>query len=121
MERIGWEEAKDACPEVRRFLQTLGASVREHDPDFWLYLALAKIDGADRLSIPVVVTDCRYRNEAKVLRDYGFKIVRIVRPETENGDTHESETALDAWPVDVTLMNSGSLSDLRSAVDALTS
>ncbi len=122
----GWEGAK-AFAEVRRTLQRLGQSVRDQDADYWLNLALAKVDTADRWNLPVAITDCRYPNEADALRARGFRMVKILRPTPGGALTaagleirqHVSETALDGYPADVTIANVGTLADLNSRVDEL--
>jgi hypothetical protein len=125
---VGWEYAKDNYPEVRRVLQTAGQTVRDLDPDFWVNLAMDKIDAADTWNMPVVVTDVRYPNEAEALRNRGFVLVRVKRPgylaETVDADElaarqHESETALDGYPADRVLINGGTLFDLETEADAL--
>lgn len=118
VESFGWEAAKDEYPEVRRFLQHLGTALRERDEDYWLNDLLERIEVARKWNLPVVVTDCRYRNEAAALRNAGFELVRIHRPGT-GGDTHISETELDDYPVDRTLWNGGTLEELRSQIGYL--
>lgn len=116
----GWEQVKDLFPEVRRFLQHLGQSVREADPEFWIRLAQAKIYRARLAGRPVVVTDVRYRNEARSLSSIGFQVVRVERPGIVAGEgAHVSETEMAGYPVDGKLRNSGDLDDLNRAVDAL--
>ncbi|MDX2390195.1 hypothetical protein NJL88_08970 [Streptomyces sp. DK15] len=122
---VGWEYAKDNYPEVRRVLQTAGQTVRELDPDFWINLACDKVDVADTWNLPVVVTDVRYPNEADALKARGFLLARIKRVSVtgnfltgENG-SHESETALDDYPADVTLINGGTLFELDTEADTL--
>lgn len=123
---VGWEYAKDNYPEVRRVLQSAGEAVRVHDEDFWLNTALRKIDGAARWNVPVVVTDCRYENEAKALQARGFMLVRIRRQAptcrclnpTHHAE-HASETDLDDFPVDQTIINGGTLFELETEIDSL--
>ncbi|MFD8955707.1 hypothetical protein ACFV0W_01935 [Streptomyces anulatus] len=122
VKRYGWDRAKTAYPEVRRTLQNLGESVRADDPDFWLRMALDKVATADRWSLPVVVSDVRYANEADALRAAGALMVRIERPGASAGGEaarHVSELDLDAYPADVTIPNTGTLADLDALVDAL--
>lgn len=119
IEATGWELAKDFYPETRRFLQRLGASIRDVDPDFWVNIAMNKVDVADTWNLPVVITDVRYENEAVTLRDRGFTLVRVVRPEIESTDTHASETELDSWATRHTIHNVNTLSELHAQVDAL--
>lgn len=122
---VGWDYAKDNYPEVRRLLQRMGQTVRELDENFWLRSLMYKVTAADSLNMPVVVTDCRYRNEAEALRAAGFVLVRIKRPDSHHMTLaqamakHASETELDDFPADETLINAGSIFDLHTAVDAL--
>lgn len=118
VERDGWEKAKTTLPEVRRTLQSFGQAVRDVDPDFWLSLALERLDVAASWSLPVVVTDTRYVNEAQALRARGFTLVRIVRPGAGTRE-HVSETELDGFPVDVTVANTGTVADLHAQADLL--
>ncbi|MCI3271034.1 deoxynucleotide monophosphate kinase family protein [Streptomyces cylindrosporus] len=107
----GWEMAKDAFPEVRRFLQYYGQTVREIDPEFWIRAAWPAAVRAKRARRPVVFTDVRYVNEADMLRRNGFRIVRVVRPGQVPGD-HPSEREMLAYPVDETIVNDNTLAVL---------
>jgi hypothetical protein len=132
----GWEHIKDVHPEARRFLQRLGDGVRQFDPDFWLRAGMdaaesqregyslhpvirqALVDSgndapADRDPRPVVITDVRYPNEADAIRAAGGALIRIVRPGADDGDTHASETALDDYADDITIVNQFDLDTLR--------
>ncbi|MFB6535101.1 deoxynucleotide monophosphate kinase family protein [Streptomyces noursei] len=123
VKRHGWDRAKRQHPEVRRTLQRLGEAVREHDPDYWLRLALDKIRTADRWGLPVVVTDVRYPNEAAALRAAGALLVRVNRPgldeHQDQAAEHVSETALAGYTVDAVLANTGTVADLDALVDTL--
>ncbi|MFF4531452.1 hypothetical protein ACFY1P_19550 [Streptomyces sp. NPDC001407] len=120
VQRFGWERAKDQFPEVRRTLQRSGQAVRDQEPGHWLSLALDKVAVADTWNLPVVVTDCRYPNEAEALRARGFRLVRVLRPGAAGAaPAHESETALDDYPTDVSIANVGTLSDLNTLADTL--
>lgn len=116
---VGWDYAKDHYPEVRRLLQNMGQTVREHDEDFWLSVLMRKVQTADQWNLPVVVTDCRYRNEAEAFKAAGFILVRIKRPGLVSTDTHDSENELNDFPADETLINGGNVFDLHTATDAL--
>jgi hypothetical protein len=111
----GWEYAKDHYPEVRRLLQRTGGGVREIDETFWLTATRKKLNAAEAWNLPVVVTDVRYPNEANMLRSRGFRLIRITRPGLAD-DQHDSETALDTYPADLTIENTGTIADLRQAI-----
>jgi hypothetical protein len=116
VELNGWEAAK-SHPEVRRVLQHYGQTIREIDPRFWIRAAFPAMLGETH----IVVSDVRYRNEAEALRAAGFTLVRITRPgePLSVGSDHVSENELTNYPTSLTLVNSGSLADLRAKADAL--
>ena len=116
---VGWDYAKTTYPEVRRILQNTGQTVREQDEDFWVRVLMDKVRAADRWNMPLVVTDCRYRNEAEALRAAGFALVHIKRPDLMSTDAHASENELNDFPADETLINGGSVFDLHTAADSL--
>jgi hypothetical protein len=70
---------------------------------------------------PVVVTDCRYPNEADALKAAGFRLVRVVRPGAppQPFGSHASETALDDYVPDALVLNAGSVYELLMRADAL--
>jgi hypothetical protein len=119
---VGWDYAKTTYPEVRRVLQHVGQTVRDIDPGFWVRAAAPAIDAAERLNLPVVVTDVRYENEATYLRDRGFATIRVTRPGAgATGDTakHKSETELENWATALTIANTGTLEELNRIIDSL--
>lgn len=105
----GWEQAKDAYPETRRLLQTYGMTVRAIDPDFWVRACMRHVY-PDR---DVVITDVRFPNEYDAIHSRGGLLVRVTRPGLIHLD-HVSESALDARPFPVTVVNDGSVQDLRA-------
>ncbi len=116
VDRLGWERAKEEIPEVREILQRLGVAMREIDEDFWVRAAWKDVE---RATGPVVVTDCRFPNEALKIITSGSHLVRVVRPGLESDDTHESETALDNFPVSHTVVNSEGIVELDRQADGL--
>lgn len=119
---VGWDYAKVTYPEVRRVLQHVGQTVRDIDPGFWVRAAAPAIDAAERLNLPVVVTDVRYANEADYLTDRGFATIRVTRPAVALGadyQRHKSETELADYRTTLTIGNHGTLDDLNRIVDSL--
>ncbi|CCQ44652.1 putative deoxynucleotide monophosphate kinase [Pseudarthrobacter siccitolerans] len=117
IDSIGWESAKDYVPEVRRILENFGTnSIRKLDPDFWVRMAVEKIQATEG---PVVVTDVRFPNEADKIRELGGHVVRIVRPGFESAPgAHVCETSLDEYVADLTFVNDSTIEELRdSAID----
>lgn len=112
---MGWDDAKDMYPEVRALLQRMGTEVGRDlfDANFWVNLALKDIkeNGGN-----VVITDCRFPNEAEAIRKIGGRLWRVERPDTKPVNAHPSETALDSEKFDWTIINNGTLDDLRRMV-----
>lgn len=116
VEDIGWEAAKE-FREVRRILQALGVAVREHvDQDAWVSTAL---ETADILDGPVVITDVRFPNEVRMVREAGGRVVRIARPGLPETDLHVSETALDDLVPDYAVSNDSDLEHLYRQADEI--
>lgn len=110
---IGWDRAKVEYPEVRAFLQDLGVSMRnEVDESIWVNAALR--NRAENL----VISDVRFPNEWAAIQAGGGVLIRIERP-GHNGDGHISETALDDFEPNYTLVNDGTLDDLKVGVEII--
>jgi len=145
IESIGWERAKDSHDEVRRLLVDLGQAMRALDDETWTRPAFERIDELRRpvLAHPpltraalleaglghlireprdgrrVVVTDVRMPNEAEGLRERGALLVRVVRPDlVADEEPSITETALDDYPVDLTIENTGTRDEFLAAVRA---
>lgn len=110
IDRLGWEDAKDTFPEVRRLLRDTGDAFRAVRPDIWVEIVLDAIAAVDG---PVVVTDVRFPNEYEALLAAGARLVRVVRPGLPV-DHHPSETALDDHPVHATVVNDSTVRKLQS-------
>ncbi|MFD6361868.1 hypothetical protein ACFWFX_18750 [Streptomyces roseolus] len=115
---LGWESAKDSVPEVRRFLQELGAAMRAVDPEIWIRAALKKVDEANETGVPCVITDVRYLNELSVLKGLRWHTVHIDRPDVPQL-VHESEGAIDAGDTHFMIRNTGTVDDLHRQVDII--
>jgi hypothetical protein len=69
-----------------------------------------------------IITDVRFPNEAKAVKDKGGIMIRINRPGTEShcGGQHLSETSLDAYDkFDYLIENDGTVQDLIDKVKSL--
>lgn len=107
---LGWDGEKD--DHGRWFLQQLGQSVREHVAlDAWVQAAHTKIKTLTTAQ-SIVITDCRYRNEAMWVRRLGGKVVRIERPGTGPVNAHISESDMDGFKYDAVIQNVGSVESL---------
>lgn len=107
---------------VRDLLQRLGTdAVRDGlHPDAWVNALMAdyRCVPADRapngFDCPNwIITDCRFPNEAKAVKRFGGKVIRVNRPGIGPINNHPSEIALDDWDFDAVIENDGTLEDLK--------
>ncbi len=94
MQRVGTELFRSEWPEVWTEAWEREASQHSH----------------------VVVTDLRFLNEYNIIKRHWGAVVRIHRPGIDDSDVHQSETEMDSFDADVTIINDGSLEDLERKV-----
>ena len=121
----GWWDARLAHelwsrkpPIIRKLLQEFGTEVRRaDDPDYWCKKWYQVVAGS---CASVVAPDVRFENEARYVKMFNGRLVRVFRPGCDSTDTHPSETALDGWSNwDAVIVNDGTLDDFREKVLAL--
>ena len=107
-------EAAKEMPEVRRLLQRLGTDAGRSvlGKDVWVNALLERPPGR------LVLSDCRFPNEADAIRSRGGVVLRVNRPGVGPINDHESETALDGYRFDAVIDNDGGIDDLAVRVDA---
>ena len=107
----------------RELFQEIGTLLKTIDEDIWVSSLLRQADALVANKKDVVVTDCRYANEAQALRDkYTAIIVRVGRADNTAGTVHcehTSETEQHSINADFTVCNDGTLEDLKRKVSAL--
>lgn len=128
MERHGgsMEQAKWACPEIRRLLQRLGTEGGRAclGADVWIRTAMMDHgdddDGDGGGVVLNVVTDVRFPNEAEALRAAGGVIVHVTRPGAPPDlhlsgaqARHASEVAIKDIRPDITFVNNGDDDEVR--------
>lgn len=103
---------------MRPFWQWYGTDfVRRFDPDHWI----RRFDQSFGHCVNIIVTDCRFHNEATYGKRNGFVLCRIVGPDWR-GDTnaqtarHLSETELEDIGCHTTVRNDGTIDDLRRTI-----
>lgn len=103
----------------RYLAQTLGTEWGRDliAPDVWVRAVESKIKAEARLygAQKFVVTDVRFSNEAEWIRSLAGRVVEIDRPGYNWNPEHASEVGPADELVDHTLLNTGSLADLRVA------
>jgi len=121
-----YEEVYETKPNnVRKCLQELGRAGRSYDENIWVNLALSEIE-SNKIMYPnksSVVSDVRYINEVTKLKEEGFILIRVVRPNIlrqKHGtlSNDDSETELDNYDeFTYTIINDTTKEDLYKKID----
>jgi GTPase SAR1 family protein len=91
----------------RYVLQLVGTEFfRERfDSDFWVKLGIRQMNKLqDRGFENIIFPDCRFPNEAKAIEVAGGMMIRVVKAGDVVEDTHASETSLDNFDFDATIV-----------------
>lgn len=107
----------------REFLQRFGTEMGRDvfGEDFWVDHCLLN-PMKDRIpegwadKVDIVVTDARFNNELKRIKDLGGYNFRINRPGLNGGDRHSSEALPDMTLIDGFIQNDGTIEHLRGEV-----
>lgn len=116
IDRHGWDGYKetDYKHEIRALLQRLGTEAGRKTlwDTIWIDAALTGFSDDAK----IVVTDCRFPNEAQAVRDRGGQVWRITREGVGPANAHPSETSLDDWDFDCGVGNYDSLEEYQNRV-----
>jgi len=108
----------------REIMQQLGDLCRSSNPNFFIVLMRTRIEKALEQGIRnIVITDVRYANEAKLIKDMGGRIIKINRNVTTTQHTsHSSEKGIDdSNYIDFTIDNNGTIEQLIEKVKKIAS
>jgi hypothetical protein len=89
--------------------------MREHFSGVWVKSWTEKVA---RFNGPVVVTDCRFLDEAEAVRSLGGVIVRITSDRTGGADGHASEAEMELIQPDLTIANDRSIEELHFEIES---
>ncbi len=105
----------------RKILQQVGSAIRALEPPLnsvWIRNLKKRINAliANNPDVCIVVSDVRYGDEAQMLKEFGTKLVQIIRP-NDHYDDHESENQLilTRWSI----LNSSTITNLHQNVEQL--
>lgn len=101
----------------REALQTLGTEWGRGMIDNHIWLKRAQIEINNHSSL--VVSDVRFDNEARLIKQNGGVIIEVVRDVKVDVRQHSSEAGINRNFVDYIIHNDGSFDDLRSKVNAI--
>ena len=113
----------ETAVEIRRLQQVLATEVAREmiSTTIWVDTAMAAVRQSMDRGVSVVISDCRFDNEAQAIKNAGGIVARIDRPSL-NGrpvDGHASEQGVADDLVDAVITNDGTLADLHASTDQL--
>lgn len=99
----------------RLILQGWGTNFRRqmHGDSYWTLKWVKSLIDLPTTPDYIICSDVRFLNEANVIKQAEGKLVRVVRPGFLS-DGHASETEQDKIEADYTIVNDGTLEDLRN-------
>ena len=101
-------------PTFRTFLQHFGSEVmRGVNDNIWIDCTLSNC-GND-----AIISDCRFPNEAKAIKERGGIVIKVVRPDVKANDSHQSETLIDEIGADFLIWNATTSENLVANVDSI--
>lgn len=102
----------------REIMQELGDHCRNYNSNFFITHMRSRIEKAQSQGIKnIVITDVRYDNEARLIRELGGKIVKIERDITTTKHSgHSSEQGILSDLVDHTVYNNRTIEELIEKV-----
>ncbi len=115
---FGWDYTKREYTEVRTLLQRMGTEAGRniHGFDCWVDIACDRICKANG---SVIVTDLRFENELKMVRDLDGVVVHVTRPGVGKVNNHISEQMDYAKVSTLSISNDGDIHDLRRSVEVV--
>lgn len=109
-----WTFCSNDKHNYRSLLQGLGDYMRDKNPEVFIESEL--YDNPQRC----IISDCRMLNEAEAIKKRGGVIVRVIRENAGNNDTHKSEVEIDMIEPDYLVYNNGTIDDLYKSLDTQT-
>lgn len=108
----------------RELMQTLGTEWGRDKVhrELWLLLAeqnLANLAQTQEWHAGFVISDVRFENEARWLRERGGVVVHLRRPDATAVNPHVSESGIEVHDHDLMLHNDGDLQHLHAQLDHL--
>lgn len=108
-----WPYCTNDKHNYRSLLQGLGDHMREKNSDIFVESVFR---GGDK---DMIISDCRFVNEAQAIKNRGGVIIRIVRNGCEEAEAHRSEMEVDMIAPDYIIYNNKDKDVLRDSVQTL--
>lgn len=119
-----WDGNKDE--KGRTLLQYVGTDViRAKNPDYWVNFIIGVLKMFDNEWDFVLIPDARFPNEVDFVKhEFDALHLRVIRenftsPLTPEQQAHPSETSLDDVTPDYTVINDGTIEDLKAKLSTL--
>jgi len=121
---VWWSERLNMYVTPRKILQLWGTEVcRQHfHEDIWIMSLERQLSQLPETA-KIVITDCRFENEAAMIRSIGGKVIHIRRWITAfgsrtdaNSSDHKSECGIEVYDNDMIISNQGTLQELYENV-----
>ena len=108
-----WAFCANEKHNYRSLLQGMGDYLRSKNPNIFIDSILV----GDTSNL--IISDCRFPNEAKAVKTRGGIVIKVVRPDAKVEDSHQSETRIDEIVPDIIIENNSDLKALQGDVSAL--
>lgn len=101
----------------RQALQTLGTEWGRDciGENLWVDIAKAKMRCAEN----IVISDVRFDNEARAIREMGGFVIEIIRPGIKSVEAHSSEGGIGRKLIDKYVANSGTIDNLHERIRSI--
>lgn len=120
LQRFGTEVARAVHPDTwaRKCLETIRAAREGRTVRLHLEEDRSIRNVSVNPSTNWVITDCRFLNEAKIVRENRGHVIKVLRPTLDRRvDDHQSEVEVDKIQPDITIPNDDTLEVLHGRVD----
>ena len=117
-----WKEAPlfhvPGNPSPRKLAQTLGTDWGREiiHPNLWVEATSAEIRRQMALHQDVVVSDVRFDNEAKMIKDLGGYVIQIERDAAPSVEAHSSENGVSLNLIDAVVYNNGEPEEMAESI-----
>lgn len=98
----------------RYAMQTLGTEWGREtmNPNIWLKRAQCEIDDNELL----VITDIRFNNEARLIRNNGGIVINVIRDDRPDVKAHSSENGVHLNLINHNVLNNGTIEELHDKI-----
>lgn len=106
---------KKVAIKLRNLMQYFGTDIIRNNlgEDVWVNACINCVNINKKHGTPTIITDVRFPNEAKAIKDNNGILIKVVR-NNEIDNNHESEKI--DFDADITIINNGSLENLFNNV-----